>query len=227
MKAWVQRILWTALGIVVVAVITALLAVFFILRTNEMTGLTLVDSWKEDYSLSDDARSKMPPDRWTFLVRETPAVESKRNPNLQMVRFLYRPSFHPNVCNAAWKDGDECWIRSTVRQWDQKQETHRLWQRTEPLPLSKWNDLVTALQRKTVNDPLNGAIPSPGLDGSSWHLESSIGGRTTSASVDNPVTSKGLPNFEFVSPRFPAIADFVDTCRHLLELGGVKVPEMY
>lgn len=224
MKRWVQRILWTALGVVVVAVITALLAVFFILRTNEMKGLILVDSWEVSYPQGPND----PPNRWERLIQETPAKVQQRNPHLEMVRFLYQPSFHPNVCIAIWRDGADCWVQSTVREVTGTERPKiSLWQKTESLPLAKWNDLVTALQRKTVYDPLNGGTSPSGIDGSSWILESSVGGRVTSAEVDNPVTSKGLPNFELISPRSPAVADFVDTCRHLLLLGEVKVPIMY
>jgi hypothetical protein len=222
MRSWVQRFLWIALGLLVMVASTAALFIFTRLRSNETTGLSLIGSWQSTRPGPIEA-----PPPWKRLIEETPANESKRNPNLEIIRFLYFPSFHPQVCVTAWKDGNECWIRSTVCQRDPNEENVFLWQKTERLPLAKWNTLVSTFQRKTVYDPLNGAPPQPGLDGSSWILESSIGGRVTSAEVDNPVTSKGPPHFETIKPRNAVAADFVDTCQFLLNLGGVKVPIMY
>ena len=222
MPVWLKRLGWVVLGVCVVLATTIALFVIVTLRLNETNGLTLIDSWQFSYPTSPND----PPDRWQQLVANTPAEESKRNPNLEMIRFVYEPSFHPHVCIAVWKDGDECWIRSTVGKPDRKHEGLLLWQKTKPLSVAEWNRLRTLLQQKSVADPLNGVTPAPGFDGSRWFLQSSIGGQTTSAQVDNPVVTKGLPNFETITPLSPIMADFVDTCRLLLKLGEVRVPEM-
>lgn len=147
-----------------------------------------------------------------------------------MIRFVYQTNFYPRVCISAWKDTDECWIRSTVCREHPELDEFKLWQKTKPLPVAEWNHLRTLLQQKSIADPLNGAVPPSeftGLYGTCWYLQSSIGGKTTSARVDNPLWPADCRSFEKIESQKPIVADFVDTCQLLLKLGDVRVPRMY
>ena len=203
------------------------------LRANETTGLEYVGAAGSSPD-SSDPPNLSPAERTAyryfeslFPFGEPPLGRIAAAPGVEAYRLCYRPSFNPNVCVTIWQEAGRSWLRTSVTRWDENRNTYLLWHKTQPLSTRNWNRLRAAFQKRSVTDPLNGEDRSGGIDGSSWYLESSTGGRSALTRIDNPVRSRGLPHFQFVTEAEPRLRDFVKTSLLFLDTAGVRVPEMY
>ncbi len=226
-----RRLGWVALAGAIVGVSCALWLGFQRLIADETTGLKFVGP-VADVSVAAPPGEEFKAFRlraqnaWLSTMGEPDSEKLSQSPNRETYRFSYQPSFHPNICVSIWRESDRYWIRSSVCRWDGLQQFSYLWEKTQPLSIGKWNRIREAFAKRSVIDPLGGQESSPGIDGSSWILESIVQGRSVSTEIYSPVETTGIPRLQLVRAR-PGLEDFVSTSRLMLDWGGIRVPEIY
>jgi hypothetical protein len=213
----IRRSRWLVITVVSIGAIWACWQGIHRLTADETTGLQLVGPIS-----SEDHSGPL----WLASIGEPTTDALLQKPDAELYRFIYVPSFHRTVCVSAWKDGGQYWIKSTTLDLNQPSMGQLHWEKTRPLSARKWNRLRALFSKRSVVDPLSGKEASPGLDGSTWVLESVVNGKATSTKMWSPIRTSGIPRFQWISAE-PGLEDFVEACREMLDYGKVIVPEIY